>query len=300
MNQLDKLEKKILEEKCITAINYLWFTKQYNKNIKSLHCFVEGKDDISFYRNFIDRYYSEYQHFYYYSNGVANVHSSFNELKTKSRNWTVYNKHRVLFFIDKDFNDFLETEEFLNKEEEENFFATNFYSIENYLVNEYIFERLLREIFQITDYSTIKNYLYEFSKSYQIFLKLIKPIMLLIIYNKKNNKTALKFTNKNLKAILEFKNFDISIKNDDFKKYLKEKLKFEIPDSSQKQIVKDLINNENNINTYIRGHCLTWFFIKIIKATSINFEKLNKEINNYNEKRKKINKTLRNYHKKNT
>ncbi len=293
MNYIDKLTNQVKEEKNITAINYMWFVKQYLKNDKTLHCFVEGKDDISFYRNFIDRYYHDYKHLYYFCNGINNVHSQYDEIEINSKKWTIYNKHRVLFFIDKDIEDLTNEKRYLTKKNKANFFITKLYSIENYLINDYIFERMLIELFKIYDYGIINKLKEKFKTQYDNFNFLMLPLLAIIVYNKKK-KNKLNLSAIELSKFLKIDQFEIK-KNESNK--LKQKYKklsnyfnkvgnLEIPKwNIIRQEIRDLtkIGNEK---IYFRGHYQIFILDVFVKKINNFLEKERLEIEKINKKRK--------------
>ena len=119
------------------------FLQQYRKFDNSLHIFLEGKDDPSFYSNYLDRYRKKKQKIYFYrAKNKNSVYSNYRKI-----NWNIYTKNRVLFFVDKDFRDILNETYPIDS----NIFETKYYSIENYLVSKSMFSRCLRELLGLDD-----------------------------------------------------------------------------------------------------------------------------------------------------
>lgn len=134
MGLLEYLRKAAKSETTI----YTTFLQQYSKNDNSVHVFHEGKDDPSFYSNFIESKLKRNRKVYYYQSKNKNsVYHYYSKV-----NWTAYSKKRILFCVDKDFADILK----ITYPTDSNIFVTEPYSIENYLVNKNIYSRSLREL----------------------------------------------------------------------------------------------------------------------------------------------------------
>ncbi|MBK6544359.1 MAG: DUF4435 domain-containing protein [Saprospiraceae bacterium] len=134
MGLLEYLRKAAKSE----ATVYTTFLQQYSKNDNSVHIFHEGKDDPSFYSNFIEsKLRKNRKVFYYQSKNKNSVYHYYSKL-----NWSSYSKKRILFCVDKDFADILK----ITYPIDSNIFVTEPYSIENYLVNKNIYSRSLREL----------------------------------------------------------------------------------------------------------------------------------------------------------
>lgn len=175
-------QKFFHETESIYTANKVEITYDPN-NLLEIHCFVEGvKGDITFYRNFVDQYFEGFSIRWYICNGYKNVLETYKIIQdscsTKIKN---YKRSNFLFFIDKDFSDILH----LDRAIDTNIFVTtSVYSIENYLVNEYIVDRLLREYFLIIENPIIEKMLLLFRDFYNdiqtIILKEISYISLFI------------------------------------------------------------------------------------------------------------------------
>ncbi|GAB2775521.1 hypothetical protein GCM10027275_18270 [Rhabdobacter roseus] len=155
MNLLDYLRKAAKSETTV----YITFLQQYSKNDNSIHVFHEGKDDPSFYGNMIQNKVKKTQKiFYYQAKNKDKVYENYQKI-----NWTSYSKKRILFFIDKDFADILER----SYPVDTNIFVTNYYSIENYLVDKHLFSRSLRDLIGL-DNDKVNNAI---TKQFQIGLR---------------------------------------------------------------------------------------------------------------------------------
>ena len=174
MSLLDILDEKILTPSaaCIKILS------QYKTNDNTIFCLVEGVEDNSFYRHFFEIYKENIPVKYIVCNGKQNVIDNYNDL-----DWQFYDKKRILFFIDKDFDDYIEIET-LN---DENVFITDYYSIENYLVDEKILEKFITDNCLITSESVIQLAVENFKKQHKIFVKQLKMISAWMMYCRKNN-----------------------------------------------------------------------------------------------------------------
>lgn len=175
MNLLDYLRKAAKSETTV----YTTFLQQYNKYDNSIHVFHEGKDDPSFYGNFIQTKIKKTQKiFYYQAKNKDKVYENYTKL-----NWSSYSKKRILFFVDKDFSDILK----LTYPIDSNIFVTSFYSIENYLVDKYLFSRSLRDLLGL-DNDKVNNAV---TKQFQIGLKTFYETSLIltayILYHRQRN-----------------------------------------------------------------------------------------------------------------
>jgi hypothetical protein len=156
---------------------YIKFLNQYKFSRKTLHVFVEGQEDQSFYVNYIENIYdSDYEPFYYVVSGKDNIYTTYNYI-----NWSSYNCNRVLFFTDKDVDDLIGKRYIVR----ENIFVTKYYSIENYLVKPEVYKRFLRELCLINDDVVIEELIRKFNQQLQIFHEMMLAISSWIIYCRK-------------------------------------------------------------------------------------------------------------------
>ncbi|MBX2923545.1 MAG: DUF4435 domain-containing protein [Chitinophagaceae bacterium] len=176
MNLLEYLRRAAKSDTSV----YTTFLQQYNKQDNSIHIFHEGKDDPSFYGNFIhNRGRNKRRIFYYQAKNKEKVYENYSKI-----NWTAYSKKRVIFFVDKDFSDILR----ITYPIDINIFVTTHYSIENYLVSKSLFSRSIREIIGL-DNDKINNAI---SKQFQLGLNSFYQASLLLsayfLYHRKMKK----------------------------------------------------------------------------------------------------------------
>ncbi len=172
MSLLDILDQKILTP----AASYIKILSQYKVNDDTIFCFVEGNEDVSFYSQFLERHKQNDLKFII-CNGKENVINNY-----KNLTWDFYDKKRILFFIDKDYDDYIENE-LIN---DENVFVTQYYSIENYLVNDITLKKFIIDNFFITNEDIIKTLVNNFRIQHQEYINQLKKISAWMMYCRKN------------------------------------------------------------------------------------------------------------------
>jgi hypothetical protein len=171
------------------------FLLQYKSSNDHIHVFHEGKDDPSFYGNYIDPYLSRKRRaFYYQCKNKENVYKYYAKL-----NWKSYQKKRVLFLVDKDYSDFLA----IKYPADSNIFVTKHYSIENYIVNKDVFSRCLREFMGLDNDKSNLAITRLFSKQLNQFYLASLFLSAYILYHKRNN-TSINLGNITLSEIFDF------------------------------------------------------------------------------------------------
>lgn len=260
--------------------SYLTFMQQYKKGESSLHIFYEGDDDPSFYTNFIETFLGNKPKLFYYNcknkKGVSDTYVKIN--------WQTYKKKRALFFVDKDHEDLINAPSI----KDINFFITKYYSIENYLVNETILHRTLRELISINDQDMILQISSKFELQLQKFIELIDVITSWILYHKKKG-LEVKLLKVKMQQIFYF-NDNLEIKR--YKKpqskkilnYLDEKTGINTPNNAWKEIISILRNLKTiNYKIHLRGKFEIWFFVNFIEKL---VEGLNNDIPEKNRRYK--------------
>ncbi|MFT6071730.1 MAG: hypothetical protein ACJARD_001035 [Alphaproteobacteria bacterium] len=148
---------------------------QINRMQERYVVFYEGDDDPSFYRNKI-RCKTEYKEYHQFiCNGKQPVLTLLKELTFKEC-------LTGLFFIDKDFDDYLG----IAHPRADNLFVTCGYSMENYLVTKDVIKCLLNDYTYKNTDQNHHNIIDKFTKAYQDFLNFIKPIMAQVIMHRRS------------------------------------------------------------------------------------------------------------------
>ncbi|MBW4439010.1 MAG: DUF4435 domain-containing protein [Pleurocapsa minor GSE-CHR-MK-17-07R] len=131
-------------ERETSGTTFLRFLK--NQKTNSIHLFFEGDSDSSFYLPHIKRRYSGGEVYCYSCGGKTSVYDVQRKLASHSLT-KPQAMHSVdwMCFVDKDLSDFL-PERFPSND---TVYVTDYYSIENYLVNSEIFTTLLIDCFVV-------------------------------------------------------------------------------------------------------------------------------------------------------
>lgn len=301
-------------EKISDSKTHFEIKQHYSFNSKTLHIFVEALDDFEFYRKSIEFIYFEYQIKHYLKKGKANVLSSYDVL-----DWDTYDKSRILFFVDKDYENLLGK----SSKKDRNVFVTKYYSIENYLSSADIFKYTLEALFKIKSDIIVNELVLKFEECYKKFEEqLIVLTSVILIFRKNNEHMVL----ENLKMDdffhipeLDFYDFkyrrpDICVKSKQsdipgFKKsLLKDQKKIDPIKKTEADITKIKYKNIllniaelrelSDSKNYIRGKFHLWFFSKCQANIHSMATKINSQINTLNmslpegDKHLKINTTI--------
>lgn len=278
MNLLETLDKAITSP----AYSYIKLLSQYKKKDDTIFCFVEGQEDISFYNNYLERYF-ENEIKYIVCNGKGNVIDNYTNL-----NWTFYDKKRVLFFIDKDFDDYIK-EEILT---DENIFTTDYYSIENYLVDEIVLRKFIIDNCHINDEIIINELITDFNQKHCNFTSHLTKISAWMIFCRKH-RYAVNFNDINLSDLFKINrdgNF-IKIKLNEFEShfdYICSKTKTKYFDLKEIKTIYDELVTETNKKKFLRGkYELFFMFIFIKHITDSIIPKLSKTVKEHNRNHQK-------------
>jgi hypothetical protein len=251
---------------------YTEFLQQYKFDKETIHLFFEGNEDQSFYMNYIlNELPNEIAIFTYICNGKGKLHNIY-----ESINWITYSKHRVLFFTDKDFSIVLNQ----TWNNDENIFTTKPYSIENYLCNDKMIERILKEILHINNASLIKKFCTHFVKEEKYFDNLILPLTAVIIMLKRaGNDVPLK--DFSLSKLFRLNDNLLVEKLPHIKTihYMEKTSQCTVPKNSWKTILnicKEL-RRDFEKEDYIRGKFSLWFLVNYSKKIPDRINYLKKE-----------------------
>ena len=259
-----ELDKILLEDSELTQKHDILTIP---KNIKFVFL-VEGKDDFIFYSSFFKQYFKNYTSETIQCGGKETV---LNRLKEKA---TLFHQTQIpLFFIDKDFDDYLGktiTDDAL--------FITDGHSFENYLVSKECLSELLELNFLIEKKSDIYiNILSQYQQAYQHFIDFIKPFMKWCIECEKND-NKITFFSLNYKGLIEIdNNFNITLMpKQEFEPLFKELSKTQ--NAIINQTIDDLDNNDHN--KWVHGKYALDFMMLFYKKITEHHKPTNKKKNN--------------------
>ncbi len=253
-----------------------------NINIQNLEknsviCFFEGaKGDSAFYLNFIKKTYgSEFRILTFICKNKQNVISILSLFAANVPVFNDFNKNnginnkrniQILLFIDKDFDDIADPQNYLKRREICFFFQTKFYSIENYLVNKYVFKSVFHQVRNYKESKLDGDYFVENDFDYDNlinafeteiinFAKSIAIITALVIIDRAKQK-LLKLDDVQISKIFDFKliNRIPRLTNISKTHYKKESLtKFSLLTEEEKNKLKNFIdqNEFSEINREI-------------------------------------------------
>lgn len=274
MSLLDILDEKILTP----AASYIKILSQYKKDNNTIFCFVEGNEDISFYSQFIERY-KENDLKFIVCNGKENVIDNYNSLS-----WSFYDKKRVLFFMDKDFDDFIGNTLVLD----DNIFVTELYSIENYLVNEVTLRKFIIDNCLITNESVIDATILNFKIQHKEYIRQLKKVSAWMMYCREN-KFNVNFNDIKISDLFEINSDGILIKKSissyiSIFEYICHKTKtshFNLP-QIKSYLIK--INSESRSQKFIRGkYDLHFMFLYLKYISDYIVLELSEEVKNHNK-----------------
>jgi Protein of unknown function (DUF4435) len=151
------------------------FLTNYDPNDRRrVYAFVEGDPDRAFYRSHVQTYVASVSDLYIYNcEGKAEVYSTFRKVVDRYPSC-----RRVLFFVDKD------VDELVGKlwPSDPRIFVTDWYSIENYLVQKEVLRRYLADYVKIRRVEVTPELLtQEFDRQLKVFYRIVTPVMAWII-----------------------------------------------------------------------------------------------------------------------
>jgi len=130
--------EKLKEARESSASVFHDFLLRAPKAPNDTHVFFEGNDDPSFYQGFIHNYLTSDKSLHIYKCGKKKTLYEVYGRIVKSKYKLIF----TMFFTDKDYSDILPE----NYPKADNIFVTDYYSIENYLVDKYMLSRILVDI----------------------------------------------------------------------------------------------------------------------------------------------------------
>lgn len=154
---------------------YHEFLLRYSKGSKVVYGFVEGKEDPSFYRGFIELLIPEGWDVELWPAGsktqVYRIHDEID--------WRRFKKARVCFFVDRDLSGLIPE----RLRSDVNIYVTDGYSIENSVVNRGTCRRILSELcgFTSVPHGELDAIAMQFEGELELFLRAMVPVMAWIL-----------------------------------------------------------------------------------------------------------------------
>ena len=237
------------------------FLLNLNPSQNRIHAFFESDEDLSFYSNFIYQRISEgYKVHNYQCDGKGQVYRAYEKIGGRQLGANI-----ALFFVDKDLDEFLGREYAVAP----NIFVTDYYSIENYLVNAYMLERVVNELFHVKRAElSLEEIKLSFESSLREFYDLMRPLMAWVIYLRRCSvKVNLNNANNKLDRVLNVDiDFTVSMSTEDAIGVLDEVCNVTTPPdfvTQRDSIMQEL--KEICPKMWIRGKYELWFFVSFCK-----------------------------------
>lgn len=155
--------------------SYHEFLSRYSKSGKVVYGFVEGKDDPSFYRGFLDLLIPDDWSVELWPAGnkdqVYRIHGDLD--------WRRFPKKRICFFVDRDLSDLIPEQ----LPQDENIYVTRGYSIENDVATKATCNRLLTEVcgFAKAGHDELDSACELFEQQLGVFFEALIPVMAWIL-----------------------------------------------------------------------------------------------------------------------
>ncbi len=235
---------------------YHEFLSRYNKRRKAIYAFTEGKEDLSFYRGIIDAILEEgWKVEIWHAGNKSKVFELYDKV-----DWETFNRHQILFFVDRDLSEYLENAQRI----EDNIYITDLYSIENYYVEEQTFERVITECygFNIIGKDDLDRIVQHYCVQLERFRNYAVEIMSwIIVWRRRGRKPCLNDIKLNE---LFSMNDTILVLNGTESDFVKNKIHQSIGidiDEVNIDEVKEEFLGKDGKSKFIRGKYLAWFLV---------------------------------------
>lgn len=240
---------------------------EYKRGENKIYIICEGTEDLSYYGQVIKRKFSKLQIKKQFAGGKDKVLEVY-----KSFDWNVYEKNKLLFFVDRDFSYWIGEKQYIDT----NVYITDQYSFENDAVNVEIFMDVLEDIYGFANATSDElEFIREvFHERWQTFyLNSTYAMAALLVSNTLNEEHLAKYID--IKKMLKIETDSVwvkSIKGQSDKEYLYEKLK--LTNDCETKIVQIQNVFEGDMSNYfVRGKWALGFMIKLLEFIMDNAKK---------------------------
>jgi Protein of unknown function (DUF4435) len=239
---------------------YHEFLLIYRKDAQCVYGFVEGKDDPIFYRCLIENQLPEG-----WSIKLMPTENKQNVLRTfQNFRWINFSKKRICFFIDRDFQDFLN----IPQQEETNIYITDGYSIENSIMQDRLLSGVLSDVYQITLLNPEEEELIRqiTQSNKNNFFEAIMPVMgQILLWRRSGSKANL--SNLKLDHIFSFSEaVFISKTRDDLLEIASRQIGCRVYNNNDIAAAEREIRTHANSLMMVRGKYVLWFLVKQCEA----------------------------------
>lgn len=240
------------------------FKLRYSKHAKTVYGFVEGKDDPSFYRGFIEQIVPPDWSVELWPAGnkvaVCRILESFD--------WRRFPKQRICFFVDRDLSEFLDEV----TKRVTNLYVTPEYSIENVAANKVVCERILTELlgFSETQHNEMDAVGRMFELQLERFLKSMSETMAWILYWRKQKLPA-SLSNIEMKHMFSLtdgvvESMDRPKNKSSVKQYIHEQCGLTFTPDNDIEVERLVFATPDNYRKFTRGKYVLWFLVEFCKS----------------------------------
>jgi hypothetical protein len=248
--------------------SYHEFLARYSKHRRVVYGFVEGKEDPSFYRGFIELLLPDEWQLELWPAGnkdqVYQIH--------KLINWRRFPKKRICFFVDRDLSLMIPDKII----QDTNIFVTSGYSIENDVVKEDTCKRVLTELFGFSsvDHDELDNVGMLFEQELERFCRCLIPIMAWIVAWKRNGRKP-GLSDILMRDLFAFSGTSIqSLPNPkgkaDLTVYIHQQCNIAMDPSIDITSAVKQFSVRNRHRSFARGKYLFWFLIEFCRSVHKN------------------------------
>lgn len=239
---------------------YHEFLLSYKASGLVVYGFVEGREDPSFYRGFIEQVLPDGWSVRLIRSG--NRDAVLSVLETVP--WDRFARKRICFFIDRDLSDFLSEA----PTAADNLYMTDNYSIENDVVNCHVLERVLQEVFGLTDLrdEERENIFGLFEANLARFCDVFTPIMAqILIWRRSGVRASL----DNIKPGQFWSFVDAKLRLRDayqaaasLVEYAAEAVNLEPSSDDELRAAEQAFRDRNGPKRFVRGKYLLWLLVE--------------------------------------
>jgi hypothetical protein len=243
---------------------YHEFLLSYKASGPIVYGFVEGREDPSFYRGFIEQALPTGWSVRLIRSG--NRDAVLSVLATMP--WDRFPRKRVCFFIDRDLWDFLPG----TTPTDDNLYVTDSYSIENDVVNCHVFERVMEEICGVTGLSDSEREALAtlFEGNLARFCEALTPIMAQVLIWRRESLRAY-LNNIRPSDLCGFEDATLCVRSAyelpaSRVAYAAEAAKLTPSEQTELQVVESEFRAADGPKRFVRGKYLLWFFAECASA----------------------------------
>lgn len=256
MEDVDDFVEYLSGQAFSSASAYHEFTLLYEDEDGAVHTFFEGEDDPSYYMPEIRRRCSQRLLRSYICGGKWNVLSVRDEIISSG-----YDVDRCLFFIDRDFDDYLDRQPPANEQT----YVTDFYSIENHIAGIQTAEIILLDTIGMSrldpDYVAIMTAINQAQAHYKV---LMRPFIAWSIASKENEEKT-NFNNAKLDKIFVISHDgSISLKSGAFRIFRRAVAAKDTAVSPIDMRRWRSVTCSDNHKLWLRGKYELWFFESVL------------------------------------